>query len=162
MRVALRRPDGHVGGGRDLLEREAERVLQNDDAGLFRRDLCKAAVQLAAQLRPVGLSRRIRVGGGPSILEQRLAGSSPLPVPHVSTGVDRQPVQPGRELRLAPELLDLDAELRQRLLRRIACILGIAKQMARELLHARRVPLAERLESPRIAVFRSFHQDRIT
>ena len=71
-------------------------------------------------------------------------------------------MQPRRELRLAPELLDLDAELRQRLLRRVARVLGIAEQMARELLHARRMPFAERLESPRIAVFRSFHQDRIT
>ena len=128
--------------------RRAERVLQNDDARLLGRDLCQAAVQLASQLRPVGLSRRIRVGGRPPILEQRLAGSSPLPVPDVSAGVDRQPVQPGRELRLAPKLLDLDAELRQRLLSRVARILGIAKQMAGELLHAGRVSLAERLESP--------------
>ena len=118
MRVALRRSDGHVGGSRDLFEREPERVLQNDDSGLFGRDLCQTTVQLAAQLRPVGLSHRIRIGRGPSILEQRLAGSSPLPVPHIATGVDRQPVQPGRELRLAPELLDLDAELRECFLRR--------------------------------------------
>src|SRR6185312_2168685 len=97
-------------------------------------------------------------GGGSSILEQRLASTSPLAVPHVSTGVDRQPVQPGRELRLAAELLDLDAELRQRLLCRVACILRVAKQVARELLHARRVPLAEHLESSRVTVFRSFHQ----
>ena len=137
-------------------------VATSDLARLFGRDLCQTAVQLAAQLRPVGLSRRIRVGGGSSILEQRFAGSGPLPVPHVSTGVDRQPVQPGRELRLASELPDLDAELRQCFLRRVARVLGIAKQMARELLHARGVPLAERLESPRVAVFRSFHQDRIT
>jgi hypothetical protein len=34
--------------------------------------------------------------------------------------------------------------------------------VARELLHARRVPLAKRLEGPRVAVFRSFHQDWIT
>jgi hypothetical protein len=162
MRIALRRPDGHVGGSRDLLEREPERVLQNDDTSLFGRNLCQAAVQLASQLGPVGLARRIGVGRGSSIFEQRLTCASPLPVPHVSTGVDRQPVQPGRELRLAAELLDLDAELRQRLLCRIACILRIAKQVARELLHSRRVPLAEHLEGPRVAVFRSFHQDRIT
>ena len=98
MRITLRRPDGHVGGSRDLLEREPERVLQNDHTSLFGRDLCQAAVQLAAQLGPVGLASRIRVGGCSSILEQRLAGSSPLPVPHVSAGVDRQPVQPGRKL----------------------------------------------------------------
>ena len=35
MRVALRRSHGHAGDGRDLLERKAERVLQDDDAGLF-------------------------------------------------------------------------------------------------------------------------------
>ena len=69
MRVALRRPDGHVGGGGDLLERKAERVLQHDHSGLVGRDLRKTAVQLAAELRPVGLSRRIRVRGGAPVLE---------------------------------------------------------------------------------------------
>jgi hypothetical protein len=34
--------------------------------------------------------------------------------------------------------------------------------VASELLHAGRVPLAEHLESPRVTVFRSFHQNRIT
>ena len=38
VRVALRRPDRHPGRGRDLLEREVERVLQHDDARLRRRD----------------------------------------------------------------------------------------------------------------------------
>jgi hypothetical protein len=46
-------------------------------------------------------------------------------------------------------------------LRGVTRILGIAKQMTRKLLHARRVPFAERLESPRVAVFCSFHQDGI-
>ena len=70
-------------------------------------------------------------------------------------------MQPGCELRLAPELPDLDAQLRERFLRRVACVLVIAKQMARELLHARRVPFAERLESLRVTVFSSFHEDWI-
>ena len=38
---------------------------------------------------------------------------------------------------------------------------GSRSKLAGELLHARRVPLAERLECARVAVFRSFHQNRI-
>src|SRR5580765_5365908 len=117
MGVALGRPDRHPGGLGDLLERETERILQDDDARLLRRDLREAAVQLAPQLGAVGLARWIRVGGGAAILEQRLAGARTLPVRDVAAGVDRQPVKPRRELRLPAELLDLDAELCERLLR---------------------------------------------
>src|SRR2546429_3887706 len=161
MRVALRSPDGHVCGNGDLFERKPERILEDDDAGLLGRDLGEAAVELAPQFRPVSLSRRVRVGGGPSVLEQRLARPGPLTIPDIAARVDRQPVQPGRELRLAAKLLDLDAELRQGFLRRVPRIFRIAKQMARELLHPRCVPFAESLESSRVTAFRSCHKDRI-
>src|SRR3954469_146587 len=79
MCVALRRSDRHPGGLGDLLERQTERILQHDDARLLRRDLREAAVQLAPQLRAVGLTRRIGVRGGAAILEQWLAGARSLP-----------------------------------------------------------------------------------
>ena len=64
----------------------------------------------------------------------------------VLAGVDDEPVQPGRERRLAAELADADDELRERVLRRVARVLGVAQQVQRELLDPRRVPLAERRE----------------
>ena len=70
-------------------------------------------------------------------------------------------MQPGRELRLAAELANPDAELRERLLRRVARILRVAEQMERELLHAWRVPLAERGQRTRVAVLCPCHQDRV-
>ena len=80
MGVALGRSDRHPGGLGDLLEGKTERILEHDDARLLRRDLREAAVQLAPQLRAVGLARRIRVRGGAAVLEQRLAGTRTLPV----------------------------------------------------------------------------------
>ena len=44
---------------------------------------------------------------------------------------------------------------------RIPRILGVTKQVRRELLDARSMALAERLEGPRIAVLCSSHQNRI-
>ena len=126
-----------------------------------RRDLREAAVQLAPQLRAIGLARRIRVGGGAAVLEQRLAGARTLPVRHVAAGVDRQPVEPRCELGFPAELLDLDAELCQRFLRGVPRIFRVAQQMAGQLFNAWGVPLAEHRQCLRIAVFCSFHQDRI-
>src|SRR5262245_43004690 len=95
------------------------------------------------------------------VLEERLASSHTLPVRHVAAHVDRQPVQPRGELRLAAKLADAGAQLGERLLRRIAGVLRIAEEVERKLLDARRVPLAERLERLRITVFCAFDQDRI-
>src|SRR5262249_26279167 len=75
--------------------------------------------------------------------------------------VDRQPVQPRRELRLSPELADPCAELRERFLGGIACIFAVAQQMERELLDTGCVTLAERLECSRVPVFCPFDQNRI-
>ena len=80
MRVALCGPNGHARARSDLLERQPERVLQHDDARVVRRDLAQTAVQLAAQLRTVGLPRRIEVRRRATILEQRLAGTGTLSV----------------------------------------------------------------------------------
>src|SRR5207244_11815033 len=80
MPVALRRSDGHVRSDGDLFEREPERIFEDDDAGLLGRDLRKTAIELAAQLRSVGLPGGIRVGRGSTVLEQRLTGPGALPV----------------------------------------------------------------------------------
>ena len=56
----------------------------------------------------------------------------------VLAGVDDEPVEPGRELRLAAELADPDDELRERVLRGVARVLGVAQQVQREPLDPRR------------------------
>ena len=63
----------------------------------------------------------------------------PLPLSHVAARIDNEPVQPRRELRLAPELPQADAELRERLLRSVARILRIAEEASREPLDTRRM-----------------------
>lgn len=161
MGVALRSSDGHPVGCRDLLERQTERVLQHDDARLVGRKRGQAAVQLSAQLGAIGFTRRIRVGSSAPILEQWLAGPSTLAVGDITTRVHGQPVQPRCELRLSAKLPDLDAEFRQRLLRRVSRVLGIAQEMTGKLLDPRRMALTERREGSRVAVFCSFHQNRI-
>jgi hypothetical protein len=52
-------------------------------------------------------------------------------------------VEPGRELRLAAELTQPDAELRERLLRGVAGVLGIGQEMVGKALDARSVALAK-------------------
>ena len=84
-----------------------------------------------------------------------------LPVGHVAARIDDEPVQPRRELRLAAELAEPDAELRERLLRGVARVLGVAQQMAREPLDARRVASAQRLERGGVAVLRAGDEDRV-
>ena len=63
VRVALRRADRHAGGLGDLLERVAERVLQQHDLRLRRRDAGERVAQLAAELGVAGVACRIVVGG---------------------------------------------------------------------------------------------------
>jgi hypothetical protein len=71
-------------------------------------------------------------------------------------------MKPRAELRLAPELAQSHAELRKRLLSGVASVLRVRKQVRREPLHPRGVPLAERRERPAVTVFRSLDQDGIT
>ena len=79
----------------------------------------------------------------------------------VATRIQCQAVKPGRERRLAAELAELDAELGQRLLRGVARVLGVAEHVAGEPPDARRVTLAERLQSTGVAVLGSPHEDRV-
>ena len=111
MRVALRRPDRHVGRGGDLLERKAERVLEHDDARLVGAISARQRVQLAAQLGAVGLARRIRVRGGAPVLEQRLAGAGALAARDVTARVDRQAGAATSRTATRPETGRSDAQL---------------------------------------------------
>src|SRR5207249_4026873 len=54
VRVTLRGPDRHSGSLRDLLERIAQRVLEQHDLRLLRGDARQRIAQLAAQLGDAG------------------------------------------------------------------------------------------------------------
>ena len=95
---------------------------------------------------------RVAVARGALVLDERLGAARVRGLREVLARVDDEPVQPGRELRLAAELADADDELRERVLRRVARVLGVAEQVQRELLDPRRVPLAERRERLLVAV----------
>ena len=85
-----------------------------------------------------------------------------LTVSGVAARVDDEPVQPRRELRFTTELAEPDAELREGLLRRVARVFGIAQQMARQPLDARRMAGAQRLERSRVAALRARDENRVT
>ena len=92
--------------------------------------------------RPAGPRRAARCGArGPARLRDVLAR------------VHDEPVEPRRELRLAAELPDAPHELHERLLRRVARVVGVAEHVQRDPLDARRVPGAERLERLRSPSF---------
>jgi hypothetical protein len=146
--MALGRPDRHARGGCDLLERVAESVLEDDHLRLLGRDARQRVAQFLPQLGHADATSRVLLDVRAELVGQRIVDTGALPLGHVATGVDDEPVQPRRELRLAAELLEADAELRQRLLRRIARVLGVAQKVARKPLDARRMPDAERFERP--------------
>src|SRR3954447_1382076 len=119
VRVALRRPDRHALGGGDLLERPLERVLEDDDLRLRRRDLSEAGAELRPRLGELRGALGVGVDGLARVLLEGIASARALALEHVLARVHEEPVEPRRELRLSAELLQPDAELRERLLRRV-------------------------------------------
>ena len=140
---------------------KSKRVLEDDHARLLRRDAGQARAELARAARrapPPGPDPRRRParsssGSGSQRRTRWRCGD-------VAARVDDEPVEPGRELRLAAELAEPHAELRERLLRGVARVLGIARSCARA---ARRAGRAARRAPPArgVAVFCSRHQDRV-
>ena len=92
---------------------------------------------------------RIVLRGREHVVRQRLVLARLPTLDRVDTRVEDEPVQPGRELRVAAELLQPDAHFRERLLRGIARIFGIAKDVAREPLDLRGVTSKERSSAAR-------------
>ena len=79
----------------------------------------------------------------------------------VAAGVEDEPVQPGRELRIAAELRQPDAELRERLLCRVASVLRVAQDVSGEPLDLRGMTGEEGLERLLVAVFCARDEDRV-
>ncbi len=159
MRVTLRRADGHAGGLGDLFERVPERVLQQHDLRLLRRDAGKRGTQLAAQL---GVARvAFRIVPGLQMLAERFVDPRLPAFDRVEARIDDKSVQPRRELRAAAKLLQAHTDLGERLLGRVARVVGIAQELAREPLHLRRMPGQQRLERLAVAVLRPLDEDRV-
>jgi biotin-[acetyl-CoA-carboxylase] ligase BirA-like protein len=160
--VALRGPDRHALASRDLGEGEAERILQDDHARLFLRKARETRSELVPKLREVDLSGGVGIAGYALVVEQRLAAADALAVGDIVASVDHQPVEPGRELRVAAKLAQPQAELGQCLLGCVASVFWIGEHLRGEPLDARSMPLAQRRQCRRIAVFCSLDQDRVT
>ena len=161
VRVALRGTDRHVDRVGDLLERVAEGVLEHDDLRLLRRDARERFAQLAPELGHARDPMRVAFGTGTQIVRERLVPALRAALGCVAARVDDKAMQPRRELRVAAELLQPHTELRERFLRSVARVFGIAEEMAREPLDLRSVPLAQRGERELVAVLRPRHEDRI-
>jgi biotin-[acetyl-CoA-carboxylase] ligase BirA-like protein len=157
--MALRGADRHAGSRGDFLEGVAERIFQQHDLRLLRGDVGECRAQLAPQLGVAGVARRIvpRL----QMLAERFVDARLPTLGRIEARVDDEAVQPRRELGTAAELLQAHANLRQSLLRGIACIVGIAQDLPREPLDFRRVPGEQRLERLRVAVLRTLHEDRV-
>ena len=157
--VALRRADGHPGCLGDLLERVAECVLEEDDLRLLRRDVGERVTELAPQLGVARIARGIV--DGCEVLAERLVRTGLATLDRVKARVENESVQPGRELRAAVELFQADADLCERLLRRVVRVLAIPKHPEREPFDTRTVAREKCVERAIIAVLRALHEHGI-
>lgn len=161
MRVALGGADRHAGSGRDLLEREAESVLQHENAGLGGGEPCQAGAKVRPELRELGLEIGCGAGGDPHVFLERIVSPAAAALHNVTAGIDREPVQPRRESGLAAELAELRAQLRKGVLGSVAGVLGVVEQMRGETADPGSVPLAQRLEGTGIAVLGAPDENRV-
>ena len=163
MRVALGGADGQSRRCRDLVERRVERVLERDDARLGRGQLGEARAELASRLGGGERPRRVAVPRDARVLEQRLRPplGRPARLGDVLARVDDQAVQPGRELRVAAELLHPAHELDHRFLGGIVRILGVAQDVERDPVDAIRMAGAQRREGELVSVFDTSYENGV-
>ena len=161
VRVALGGTDRHPRGYRDLLEREAESVLQDENARLSRGEPRKSVAEIRSQLRELDLLVGRVPGGGAYILLERVVTSCSPPLRDVAAGVERQAMKPRRERSLTPELANFGAELRKCILRGVACILGVGEQMGGEAADTGGVASAERFQGVSIPVLGASDEDGV-
>ena len=110
-----------------------EGVLQHDHRRLRRPGARRASRRARAASREIAP----RATGSPSGAGARSSASGSCAarrraLGRVAARVHDEAVQPGRELRLAAELRSRTHELRERLLRGVARVLGVAQQVQRE------------------------------
>jgi len=161
MCVALGGTHRHARGFRDLLEREAESILEHQHAGLAGGEPGESGAELGPELGELRLVCRAAVGSDAHVLVERHEAATAAPLHEIAACVHGETVQPGRECRFPTELADLGTELGQRVLGRVPRILRIGEDVTREPLDARGMTRAQSLEGPGIAVLRTPHEDGI-
>lgn len=130
---------------------------------MYRREARERDPKLASDLTDERLALGIALERAleSELVLERLVTANPLAAGEIPAGVDDQAVQPGRELGLASKLVDTLAELRERVLRCVLRILGIAELPPGNSLDTRRMTSAERFEGFFVAVFCTPDQDGI-
>ena len=91
----------------------------------------------------------------------RCAARPPAGLRHVLAGVDDEPVEPGRELRLAPELADPLARASPATPGPHRAHPRVAQDVQRDALDAGGVPLAERRQRLPVSVLGAAHENRV-
>jgi hypothetical protein len=125
--------------------------VSEHSARLRRRNARQRVAELTPQLGDVV--------SGLQLFRERLVHAPPRV--RVATRVERDAVQPGRELRVAAKLAEPLADLREDFLRGIARIVWVAQDVQREPLDLRRVPFEQHLERARVTVLRTRDENRI-
>ena len=161
MGVALGGADRHPGGSGDLLEREPEGILEDEDACLRGGERGETVAKIGPELGELGLALGRGACSCASVFFEGIVAAGAAAQRDVTTRIQCQPMEPGGERRLAPELAELDAELGQRLLRGIARILGVTEHVSRETADAGSVALTQRLQGSGISVLRAPHKDGV-
>ncbi len=155
MDVALRRPDRDPGCAGDVLVREVEDVAEDDGRSLVGGESRERVREIVPQV-----GEHVSAGGIRLVPRRlvdrgkRLGRADALSVLEIPAGVHHEPVEPGRELRLAAELAQTRAELHERLLGGVAGVLEVAHQLRGKPIHPRRVALHQHVERRSVARLR--------
>ena len=161
MGVTLRSADRHSRGGGDLLEREAERILEDENVRLGGGKGREPVTKSGAKLRELGLTigrRPLRRAG---IVVEKIVVLAVPPKCDVPARVQRQTMKPRREGGLAAELAELHTQLGESLLSCVARVFSVAEDVMGEPFDPRSMALAERLEGASVAVLRTPDENRV-
>ncbi len=145
------RDAGHVG---DLAVFVAFHIVQHEDGARIGRQFPDGAFQVDVRLVRAGAGRGLESG---DVVRGKHPLCPPFLVAHVvQTDVDRDAPQPGRELGLAPERVQLLPEANENVLRHVPGQRLVVRHAAGESVDPPRVFVVQCLEGGRIAAARPF------
>jgi BirA family transcriptional regulator, biotin operon repressor / biotin---[acetyl-CoA-carboxylase] ligase len=160
--VALGRTDRNASDARDLGIREPEGVAEDDRRPLLRRESGQRFGEIAAQVGERHEARGVGVLPGSRVLRKRLGPAHALERRAVATGVDDEPVQPGRELGFAAELAQARAELHERLLGGVPRLFQVAEELRGQAVDLGCVAFDERVEGAPVPARSLAHELSVT
>jgi hypothetical protein len=148
------RPDrvlGTIDDSRDLFDRQPLDLEKNQDRPLLRCQPVEPAIDemnFSGALRGIGNRRRKRLAQ-----EQRREDiANPAAAPEAARVARSDPVDPGRQLRLAPERPEAAEDRDEDLLKGVFALVGRDPERRQKSIHLRRVAIVERTPSPPIPV----------